>query len=279
MAKTHRIQRILVGLDASQYGTAVQEAAAHLAGLLKAELQGLFVEDLNLIRLAQLPFTQEIPTLTGLLTPLHAEKMQQLMRRQATLLHYEFGQAASTRALDWQFQVVRGLVTQELLQAAQQADLLVLGRYSNRRALQKRIGSTALTAVQQASGSVLLVTPGMDLEKPVLLLVNSSQLAERAAQMAYALAQVSKQLHIILIADTDEQAAAVKGVIVATLNGEDVLRGYRRMGVHDLTYLERVLREIEPGLVVWGLAAEHNAELEVEQMLWQTADYPLLVVR
>ncbi|MBK7177644.1 MAG: universal stress protein [Chloroflexi bacterium] len=55
-----KIQRILVALDASPHSLAALEAAIDLAERLDAELQGLFVEDINLLRLAQLPFAREL---------------------------------------------------------------------------------------------------------------------------------------------------------------------------------------------------------------------------
>ena len=54
------IRRILVALDASRHSLAALEAAAELAARLKAELVGLFVEDIDLLRLAGLPFAREI---------------------------------------------------------------------------------------------------------------------------------------------------------------------------------------------------------------------------
>ena len=53
-------RRILVVLDASPFGLEALEAAAGLAARLRAELQGLFVEDVDLLRLAGLPFAREL---------------------------------------------------------------------------------------------------------------------------------------------------------------------------------------------------------------------------
>ncbi|HSL81665.1 MAG TPA: universal stress protein, partial [Thermoanaerobaculia bacterium] len=48
------IRRILVALDASADSAAALEAATALAALFGAELQGLYVEDLNFVRLPEL---------------------------------------------------------------------------------------------------------------------------------------------------------------------------------------------------------------------------------
>ena len=49
------IARILVALDASPASVAAAAAAASLAGRLHAELEGVFVEDADLLALAAYP--------------------------------------------------------------------------------------------------------------------------------------------------------------------------------------------------------------------------------
>ncbi|MGD8821809.1 MAG: universal stress protein, partial [Anaerolineales bacterium] len=60
-----RVERILVAVDASSHSRAALEAAAELAASLEVELVGIFVEDINLMRLAELPIAVEIETPTG----------------------------------------------------------------------------------------------------------------------------------------------------------------------------------------------------------------------
>jgi K+-sensing histidine kinase KdpD len=47
------VKRILIALDPSRRGQSALQAAAHLAAGTGAELAGLFVEDINLLRLAK----------------------------------------------------------------------------------------------------------------------------------------------------------------------------------------------------------------------------------
>jgi len=59
------VKRILIALDPSRRGQSALQAAAHLAVGTGAELAGLFVEDINLLRLAGLPFAREMGMLAG----------------------------------------------------------------------------------------------------------------------------------------------------------------------------------------------------------------------
>ena len=55
-----RIDRVMVALDSTKQSQAALKAAAELAARLNVELIGLFVEDINLLQLASLPFAREI---------------------------------------------------------------------------------------------------------------------------------------------------------------------------------------------------------------------------
>ena len=53
-------ERIVVALDASPNSVAALRAGAELASLLGVDLEGLFVEDIDLVRLCGLPYRQEV---------------------------------------------------------------------------------------------------------------------------------------------------------------------------------------------------------------------------
>ena len=73
-------RRILVALDASQHSLAALEAASELAEALKAELVGIFVEDVNLLNLAGLPFVREVGYPSGAARPLDSPSMERALR-------------------------------------------------------------------------------------------------------------------------------------------------------------------------------------------------------
>jgi len=54
--------RILVALDATEDSLTSLDLATRLAAKLRAELEGLFVEDINLLRMADLPCTRVVRT-------------------------------------------------------------------------------------------------------------------------------------------------------------------------------------------------------------------------
>ncbi|HRQ40792.1 MAG TPA: universal stress protein [Chloroflexota bacterium] len=276
MIETAWIRHILVGLDTSRMNAAVLHTAVRLSAFLKADITGLFVEDINLIRLAQLPFSSEVRYLTAGTRPLHQEQMQQVLHSHATWLRYEFGQTASERAIKWDFRVARGFVSQELLAAAHEADLLVIGRLSSHRGVHQRVGSTALTAVQQAASSVLVVSPEADFSHPIALLYDGSAAAAYALPIALSLAQLSKQLTIYIQAQDEEEAARIQQNLRTAVNDNDILCSYRRWlpGQN----LAQLWAEQTPGMVVLGNGRE-GADASFADQLLHTAPCPVLFIR
>ena len=68
------IRRILVALDASPSSLVALEEAAKLAAVWDAELAGVFVEDSELLRMAQLPFMQTVGSFSFCLSRVARER-------------------------------------------------------------------------------------------------------------------------------------------------------------------------------------------------------------
>src|SRR5215204_3884792 len=83
----HQSGRIVVALDASSYSLAALRAAADLASLLDTELEGLFIEDINLVYLCGFPFSQEIGSYTATARRLENITIERQLRTQATIIH------------------------------------------------------------------------------------------------------------------------------------------------------------------------------------------------
>ena len=103
------IRRILVALDASLHSLAALEAASELAEALKAELVGIYVEDINLLHLAGLPFAHEVSYLSVAVRQLDSPSMERELRVQAERARQVLAGVAGRRQLRWSFRVVRGL--------------------------------------------------------------------------------------------------------------------------------------------------------------------------
>jgi hypothetical protein len=104
----------------------VLAAASDLARGLGAELSGLFVENISLLRMAALPFTREIGLISGIARPIDSRELERMLERQAERVRRRLAEVAAELALPWSFEVARGSLLDHALEAAAKTDLVVL---------------------------------------------------------------------------------------------------------------------------------------------------------
>ena len=268
------IHRILVALDTSAHSRAALAAAANLAAQLEAQLMGIFVEDLNLLRLAQLPFAHEIRYASAEPQKLDQTGLAQQLRSQAEHARQELRQTAEQYALDWSFRVLRGMVTAELLAAAAEADLLVLGRLG--RAPRQGLGSTAQTAVRQYQHPVLLMSANANLNRPPLLLYDGSASAQQALLLALAVAQGYGRLTILLLTTDTALAHQWQEILHDQLAQETLQIEYQTAG--DAAGVAMALSVLDVGLVIAGQAESPLSRIVMES-LFQEGEHPVLITQ
>jgi nucleotide-binding universal stress UspA family protein len=241
------LRRIVVALDGSAASRSALDAASRLAAQLHVELRGLFVEDVNLLRLAELPSAPHLSLSSGSDMRLDTPSLQRQLRALAEEARQALETAAARLALSGSFSVARGSVTAELLAAASEGALLILGRAGHSLARRAGLGETARAAVRQATGPVLLLPPGASLDGPVAVVEDGSPGAPRALETAAALAEtLGQELWVLVVAASQQEAAdsgeackraleaAGRAARIRTLIGVDRLAGVlarERVGV------------------------------------------------
>ncbi|MBE9506531.1 MAG: universal stress protein [Chloroflexi bacterium] len=270
------IRRILVALDASRHSLAALEAAAELAASMEAELHGLFVEDVNLLRAAGAPAAREVsyPFVTA--AKLDPARMERQLRAQATQARLALEAASERRQIRCSFRVVRGEVTAAVLAAALEVDLLSLGRVSRPLIRRKRLGSTALAAAVQGSCCVLLLQRGVGIKPPVVITYDSSPTARKALMIATHLAQKNGgYLAVLNLASTLEEETRLQAETADWLRGQGLLIRYRRLAGGVATLIQAVRVE-GSGVLVLSSTTLHPDAL---QTLLNEVDCPVLLVR
>ncbi len=117
------IRRITVVQEAVQAARAL-DAVAQAAAALEAELTGLFIEDVELLHFAGLPFAREIGAFSA--RALDVGTMERHLRSQAQEARRALAAAAEGKPLRWSFRVERGSVPAQVRSALADADLVVL---------------------------------------------------------------------------------------------------------------------------------------------------------
>ena len=271
------IQRILVALDASTYSLAALEAAAHLAAALEAELNGLYVEDINLLHWADLPFTRVVRYPSPTDEVIDRARMEQQLQQRAEQARRALVNIARELNLPWSFKVVRGQVTSVLLAAGLEADLLALGWVSYPRTRRMRLGSTARALVTQLPRVVWLPARQEVPEgAPVFVTYDGSP----AAQKALALAErLSTDLPIVCVLTGPADAVRqLKDEALAQLATKETVQiTVRHLPEADAESLARLVGMEHGGLLVTGGAIPFSAS--ALDYLLDHLDCSLLLVR
>ena len=175
------IRRILVALDASPHSLAALQAATELAVRLNAELEGLYVEDINLVRVSDLPLARELSVYSAVARPYDRSVAERQMRLQGRQAERALADIARRASLTYTFRVAHGSILRELLSAALGHDLIILGKSGWNR--QQRLGSTAWAVARQFPHLALLLQYGARLSWPIAVVYDGSSLAKRALNL------------------------------------------------------------------------------------------------
>ncbi len=116
-------RRILVAMDSNAESLAGLRRAATLASELRVELAGLFLEDINLLRMSELP-GHEIILASGSRKSTSRADMEQQMRRRAAAARREVERLAEALSLSWTFEVRRAGLDSALREAARSNELV-----------------------------------------------------------------------------------------------------------------------------------------------------------
>jgi len=212
------IRRILVALDASSQSLAALETAADLAGRFKADLVGLFVEDIDLLRAAEFPFAAEISMFSTATRRLQLPELEMQLRAQAGQMRKALEALSAREGISGQLRVVRGSVISEILSAEPDADLIVVGKRG--WSMSKRLGSTLQMILFRGRGMTLVLHPGVRIALPVVTVYDGSALSQKALGAATQFVQVRDGLLVVMVIAEDEDSAVKMGAAVV-----DRLRG------------------------------------------------------
>ncbi len=200
------LRRILVALDASRTSLDALRGAATLAARLGAELAGLFVEDENLLRLSGLPVARQLSVHGGTGRPV--AEIEGELRALAARAREAVAAAAAPHRISWSFRVARGQVAVEVVSAAGEADLLVVGWAGHRVAGRRGPGETARAAAARAPTPVLILTRDVEVGRPLLVAWDGSPGAAGALDLAARLEAAGLGAVTLLLVAPDPPASA-----------------------------------------------------------------------
>lgn len=247
-AASRAAARIVLGLECGVEEAPALEAALALAEGLHGELAALLVEDERLLRLAALPFGQEIGRTSAHLRSFGREQIEHAFQAEAGRLRRALASAAEPLALKWSLDVARGDIMAAALERLGPGDLLVLGRRWRTEFARRRPGTGQAAFRSLAS-------------RPVAVLLTEADDAWRALEAALAIARRSSGELTVLI-----QSAGAQEFRARRDRARERLAGAAARYLHVTDEAPRavgqVVRSQGAAALVWpGLAPRHRAAL------------------
>ncbi len=265
MAHEPTYRRVVVAFDSTRASRTALNVSANLAATLGAELAGLFIGDVNQLRLGALPFAR----ITGpgaVSRDIDIGTIERSMRRAASEARASLERLAAggSTPVPWSFRVVRGAVAPEIGAAADPADLIVVDETA--------LGRAARAALSVASTSVLCLCSSAPRANEVVLIYGESASERRAIQVAARVARATGRTLTLLVPDAAQMEAA------AATNAGDV--AVRALSIADRrsAFVQAAMQR--PGaIVVWPADHEDPETRQALVPLLEGGRLSLLVTR
>lgn len=172
------VRRIVIALDATCETLPALEAAAALAARWRAELRALFVEDVSLFHIAELPFTRQV-AVGPALQPFEPAGLDAELKAIARRAERALREMAKRQNLGWSFETVRGdRAAAEAL--AETGDLLILECTTRPFAGHLRLRSRWQAVAERSRGRLLLLGPQRVVRPPIVVAYDGSAAGDRA---------------------------------------------------------------------------------------------------
>lgn len=273
------IERIVVALDPSRHSRAALEAAVLMAARLEAELLGLFVEDANVRRLAELPFAEEVGLFTASCRRVETHELSRQLSVQAGRVRRDFG--ISTRRVTRQctFRIVRGRVAQEILKAAAEADVVILGKGAWSPFETGHLAPAVREVLRRTPASTLILRADARLAPPVRVVYDGSSLGEKAVRTAADLtADEDGYLVVFLLADDPDDASRLESNVREWLSEMELELSFQRLTEASVSRLAYLAAHEERGTLVLPAGAAALEDEAVLDFLDETRA-PVLLIR
>ncbi|WP_455365141.1 hypothetical protein [Kaarinaea lacus] len=121
-----KVLQVLLALDAASHNIDALETAINLASQLHAELIGLFIEDMDLLRSANLPFASEIVATSGEERTISADYIERALRAWSSQVQAQLAREAQKANIKCTFRTVHNRRIETLISETGESNLLII---------------------------------------------------------------------------------------------------------------------------------------------------------
>ncbi len=217
------VRRVLLAINTLEDRSDALEVAAEFAALLKTELSVLLVDDINLLRLAELPFAREMDRTSGALRPLDTARLTGTLESNAAKLRLRLDEESRRHRVTVSTRVVQGHFVAMARESAEAQDILVLSQS----------GQPYLTRVRVRA-------PGLARE-PIWTYYDGSAGARRGLSLAMVLTGGTDRETVIL-SDRNFDNKSIQSEVARLTGDREWVGGCRVLATTDRAGIEDTLR-------------------------------------
>lgn len=273
-----RVKRILVSLDNSMHSMAALQAAVELAQHYNAELKGVFIEDTALLRLAEMPFCQEVGEYTAIVREISTDGLSRGIYVQSRRVIRSFRNLINQTDLTAEIFIRRGNVNETIDEESQKSDLIVIGRSGTNPLGGHRLGSTAAALIRNHNKPLLLIEENNRLGYPMLVYYENSPLGQTCLETARDLLNPEETLVILLHQDDPEAFSNDTGHVKQWSARHSVNISIQAIKTRTITRFFRIIEGLKTGLLILPHALDSHSEAFTLLCL-EKINLPTLLIR
>lgn len=278
MKKT-RISRILVALDASTANQNILQAGITLATRLNAQLSALFIEDIDLLHMAELPVVREVVYGSFSGRSINVAGMERSMQVQSARLRKLVEAIARQNQIKITFDVLRGNVANMLCDASRQTDLLVIGKNTQLMAKSQKVGNITQLILSSVNCNLVVLQHGGHIERPVVVTFSGSEASQHALSMAVDLAyEDHNQLIVLLPAVDDLEYQRLCEIIKASIGHQMLQVSLVKVTRNTTEQILQIIRQLHGRILLLESGSTFLTD-EQKQALIKQADIPMILLR
>lgn len=251
------VHRVVIALESICENLKALEIAAEMAARIKAELHGIFMEDVNLLSAASLPFVHQVNLQSAAAHSFEPADIEAEFRALAGRARTCLQDLADHRKVPWSFEIHRG-DRRSLVSATRRSDLLVVETATRPFARYIKLPTDWSEISLHSERACLLLSTSVDRHKGTLVVYDGTDAGERAMAAAVALDGTAGALTIVAPAVDSKGTELQKRLRVAGIEA-----AWQRIERLDSAELRRVITRVNCDLVVLPafLALEHRSAL------------------
>jgi len=119
---------VMLTVDACSYSTSLVELAVAIAASAQSRLHGRFIEDQDLLGVADLPFSREISSTTVQQFPTDTERMQRSLMALGVQFKNTLQRSAQASNVSWSYDYVQGRRDEICFEKQQQVSFTIIAR-------------------------------------------------------------------------------------------------------------------------------------------------------